>query len=115
MTIRALAPHKEWVKTITNDNGKEFAGHKSLAKKLDCDVYFAHPYSSWERGLNEYTNKLLRQYFPKNKTLKNISQNYILDVVDSTTKCKFLIFPNVFIIFLKLIASKLTFHFATFL
>ena len=41
------------VKTITNDNGKEFAGHKSLAKKLDCDVYFAHPYSSWERGLNE--------------------------------------------------------------
>ena len=82
MTIRALAPHKEWVKTITNDNGKEFAGHKSLAKKLDCDVYFAHPYSSWERGLNEYTNKLLRQYFPKNKTLKNISQNYILDVVE---------------------------------
>jgi len=82
MTIRALAPHKEWVKTITNDNGKEFAGHKSLAKKLDCDVFFAHPYASWERGLNEYTNKLLRQYFPKNKTLKNIPQLYILDVVE---------------------------------
>jgi IS30 family transposase len=82
MTIRALAPHKEWVKTITNDNGKEFAGHKKLADKLDCDVYFAHPYASWERGLNEYTNKLLRQYFPKNETLKNISQHYIFNVVE---------------------------------
>ena len=82
MTIRALAPHKEWVKTITNDNGKEFAGHKTLAKKLNCQVFFAHPYASWERGLNEYTNKLLRQYFPKNKTLKNISQTYILEVVE---------------------------------
>ena len=54
MTINALAPHKKWVSTITNDNGKEFAGHEKIAKKLECDVYFAHPYSSWERGLNEY-------------------------------------------------------------
>lgn len=82
MTINALAPHKEWVNTITNDNGKEFAGHKKLAKKLECDVFFAHPYSSWERGLNEYTNKLIRQYFPKNKPLDNVSQSYIIEVME---------------------------------
>ena len=51
-------------------------------KNLIVMCTLPHPYSSWERGLNEYTNKLLRQYFPKNKTLKNISQNYILDVVE---------------------------------
>ena len=80
--INALAPYKKWVKTITNDNGKEFAEHKKIAEKLDCNIYFAHPYSSWERGLNENTNKLLRQYFPKNKTLENIDQNYLNYVVD---------------------------------
>ena len=80
--INALAPYKQWVKTITNDNGKEFSEHKKIADKLDCDVYFAHPYSSWERGLNENTNKLLRQYFPKNKTLENVDQNYLNYVVD---------------------------------
>jgi transposase, IS30 family len=82
MTINALAPHKKWVKTITNDNGKEFAGHKKIAAKLDCDVYFAHPYSSWERGLNEYTNKLIRQYFSKNKPLDEVNQKAIFEVVN---------------------------------
>ena len=82
MTINALAPHKKWVHTITNDNGKEFTRHQKVAKKLACNVFFAHPYSSWERGLNEYTNKLIRQYFPKNKTLENIQQKYIREVID---------------------------------
>jgi IS30 family transposase len=82
MTVNALAPHKKWVHTITNDNGKEFAEHQKIAEKLACSVFFAHPYSSWERGLNEYTNKLIRQYFPKNKTLENISQKRIWEVVE---------------------------------
>lgn len=79
--INALAPFKTWIKTITNDNGKEFTQHKKISRKLQCNVYFAHPYSSWERGLNENTNKLLRQYFPKNQPLDNVKQKTILDAV----------------------------------
>lgn len=81
-SINALAPFKKWVRTITNDNGYEFREHKRIAEKLDCKVYFAHPYSSWERGLNEYTNKLIRQYFPKGKSLKQIEQSYIVEVME---------------------------------
>lgn len=53
------------VKTITSDNGKEFARHQEIAECLEADFYFCHPYSSWERGINENTNGLVRQYFPK--------------------------------------------------
>ena len=63
--IKLLRPHKESVLTITADNGKEFTRHKKISKSLKADVYFAHPYHAWERGLNENTNGLLRQYFPK--------------------------------------------------
>jgi transposase, IS30 family len=55
-TIELLRPYKEKIYTITADRGKEFAHHEKVAKALDCDYYFAHPYSSWERGLNENTN-----------------------------------------------------------
>jgi IS30 family transposase len=51
--------------TLTPDNGKEFAAHKSLSQALGIDIYFAHPYHSWERGLNEHANGLIRQYPPK--------------------------------------------------
>jgi IS30 family transposase len=51
--------------TLTLDNGKEFAAHKALSDAIACPVYFAHPYHSWERGLNEHTNGLIRQYLPK--------------------------------------------------
>ena len=61
--------------TITFDNGKEFAFHKEIGKKLGAKVYFAHPYSSWERGLNEYTNRLLRQYFPKGMDLRKAKES----------------------------------------
>ncbi|OJU22637.1 MAG: hypothetical protein BGN92_09005 [Sphingobacteriales bacterium 41-5] len=57
----ALAPYKELVHTITSDNGKEFTKHKYIAQKLQTDYLFTHPYSSWKRELNEYTNKLFRQ------------------------------------------------------
>jgi len=70
--IRMLEPIKTQVLTITVDNGKEFAQHKTIAKQLAADVYFAHPYSAWERGLNENTVGLVRQYFPKNISLRNV-------------------------------------------
>ena len=63
--------------TITADNGKEFADHDRIAKKLNTDVYFAHPYSSWERGTNENTNGLIRQYFPKKRSFVTITQQEI--------------------------------------
>ncbi len=60
-----LGKIKDHIKTITYDNGKEFSRHQKIAKMLQCDIYFATPYHSWERGLNEHTNGLVRQYFPK--------------------------------------------------
>jgi len=78
--INALAPYKQLVHTITSDNGTEFAQHQSIAKKLDADFYFAHPYSSWERGLNENTNKLIRQYIPKKKSFDLYEQPYIYEI-----------------------------------
>ena len=59
--------------TITFDNGKEFAHHKEMANNIGAKIYFAHPYSSWERGLNENTNGLIRQYFPKGSSFKSIT------------------------------------------
>ena len=73
-TIALLKPFKDVVHTITADNGKEFAYHEKISKALSAEVYFAHPYSSWERGLNENTNGLLRQYFPKDTDFKLVSQ-----------------------------------------
>ena len=55
-TINLLDSIKEKVHTVTSDNGKEFAKHESIAKNLDAQFFFAHPYASWERGLNENTN-----------------------------------------------------------
>lgn len=71
--IDMLKPYAAHVHTITADNGAEFVEHRDIAKALDTDVYFAHPYSSWERGLNENFNGLLRQYIPKGTDLRTIS------------------------------------------
>lgn len=76
-TIALLTPFMPLVHTITADNGKEFSYHDQIAKALDVELYFAHPYSSWERGLNENTNGLLRQYFPKGTDLKKVSQQEV--------------------------------------
>ena len=67
----------EVVETITFDNGKEFAGHERIAATLDCQCYFAKPYHSWERGLNENTNGLIRQYFPKKTSFAAITAEQI--------------------------------------
>ncbi|MFB9121032.1 IS30 family transposase [Bergeyella porcorum] len=63
--VEALLPYKDFVKTITSDNGLEFYEHQYISEKLECDFYFAHPYCHWERGLSENTNGLARQYIPK--------------------------------------------------
>ena len=68
---RLLGGYRDKVLTITSDNGTEFACHGLVAEGLDADFFFAHPYSPGERGLNENTNGLIRQYFPKGKSLKN--------------------------------------------
>ena len=64
-----LLPYKDYVHSITTDNGLEFAEHKLIAKKLDTKIYFTHPYSSWEKGQIENANKLLRQYIPKKQII----------------------------------------------
>jgi len=80
--IQMLMPYKDKVFTITTDNGKEFALHEEIGKNLECGVYFAHPYSSWERGLNENTNGLVRQYFPKRTDFQFVTENDIILVED---------------------------------
>ena len=65
------------LKTITGDNGTEFADHKRIAEKLGIDFYFTHPYSSWEKGTNENTNGLIRQYFPKGTDFNHISEEAV--------------------------------------
>ena len=79
-TIRLMMPYKELVHSITSDNGLEFANHEYIAQKLNAQFYFAHPYSSWERGLSEYSNKLIRQYIPKKSSFNEFSNDYLNEV-----------------------------------
>jgi IS30 family transposase len=81
-SLRLLTPFKEIIHTITSDNGLEFANHENISKALNCNYYFCHPYSSWERGLNEYTNGLIRQYIPKGSSFENITQERIQEIED---------------------------------
>lgn len=69
-----------YINTITADNGKEFAGHQQVAKALNIDYFFAHPYHSWERGSNENLNGLIRQYFKKGSDFSNLTDRRILDI-----------------------------------
>lgn len=76
-----LLPIKNLVITMTSDNGTEFALHKEIADSLDADFFFADPYSSWQRGTNENTNGLVRQYFPK-KSDFSIVPDHLVDQVN---------------------------------
>ena len=78
-----LRPVQHRVHTITADNGQEFADHETIASGLDAGFYFAHPYASWERGLSENTNGLIRQYFPKSKDFTTITDREIQTATDS--------------------------------
>jgi len=96
-TLMALVPNKEAaevaakitelfkskkskVHTITYDNGKEFAFHYLVNEIIGCESYFANPYHSWERGLNENTNGLIRQYLPKQMSFDEITESEILTI-----------------------------------
>lgn len=72
-TIKSMQPYVDFTHTITADNGKEFSGHEKIANSLNIKIYFAHPYSSWERGCNENTNGLIRQYVPKGSSFDNVT------------------------------------------
>ena len=67
-----LGAFADRVLTLTADNGKEFAGHQEITASLKAPVYFATPYHSWERGLNEHTNGLIRQYLPKTRSFLDL-------------------------------------------
>jgi IS30 family transposase len=69
--------------TVTSDNGKEFAHHETIAKALHVRYFFAHPYAAWERGLNENTNGLIRQYFPKQRSFATITPEEIQLVMNN--------------------------------
>jgi IS30 family transposase len=93
-----LAPLIDLTHTITADNGKEFSGHEDIARVLQAEFYFAHPYSPWERGTNENTNGLIRQYFPKTRDFSTITQeelDYVMDRLNNRPrKCLGMRTPN---------------------
>jgi IS30 family transposase len=78
--LGTVLPFKHKFQTLTYDNGKEFAMHLLIDKIMRTHGYFAHPYSSWERGLKENTNGFIRQYFPKKIDFKNITTAQIAEV-----------------------------------
>ncbi|MDH5775784.1 MAG: IS30 family transposase, partial [Nitrospirota bacterium] len=79
--VQGLEPYKDQVHTITYDNGLEFSEHAGMAKELEAQIYFAHPYASWERGVNENTNGLLRQLFPKAQDLRGVTDEQLTTVM----------------------------------
>jgi IS30 family transposase len=80
--VNRMAAMKDKIKTITLDNGLEFAAHEAITEGLEADIYFAHPYASWERGINENTNGLIRQYFPKGTDFTKVTEEQIQFVMD---------------------------------
>ena len=77
VVIRILLPYKGKIKTITTDNGSEFAAHQKITKSLGVAVYFADPYSSWQKGAIENANKLIRQYIPKGASFDCVDDSQI--------------------------------------
>lgn len=82
-TISALKVCQDAVFTITADNGSEFAYHEQISKELNAEFYFAHPYSSWERGINENTNGLVRQYYGKSTDFSGITDDELESIADA--------------------------------
>ncbi|WP_353888324.1 IS30 family transposase [uncultured Porphyromonas sp.] len=74
------------MRSITTDNGSEFINHKHISEKLGVKVYFADPYSSWQKGTIEYSNKLLRQYLKKNEAFKDITNKQVLIMYRKSTQ-----------------------------
>lgn len=72
---------KEAVKTITCDRGKEFAGWKRIEEELDTKMYFADPYCAWQKGTNENSNGLLREFYPKQMDLSKTNEKDVQNVL----------------------------------
>ena len=80
ISLMELLPWRNY--TLTVDNGKEFASHESIAYALQIKVYFADPYSAWQRGLNENTNGLIRQYVPKGSDVRSLTDEQVQHIMD---------------------------------
>ena len=93
---KASNSHK--ILTAAFDNGKEFAKHKKLSSKTDIQVFFADPYSLWQRGANENMNRYVRQFIPKGTDFNNISHQYLrklqIDLNNRPKKCLNYLTPN---------------------
>lgn len=80
--IDLLKPVTDRSQTITGDNGKEFSEHESIARELEIDFFFAHPFTTWERDANENMNGLVRQYTTKNLELVSVTEDELLQVIN---------------------------------
>ena len=80
ISLMELLPRRNY--TLTVDNGKEFSNHESIARMLEIKVFFADPYSAWQRGLNENTNGLIRQYVPKGSDIRTLTDEQIKHIMD---------------------------------
>jgi transposase, IS30 family len=78
--VSMLSPYKSIIRTITTDNGVEFSAHQYITEELGSRVYFADPYSSWQKEAIENANGLIRQYIPKKTEFKHISYNYLCSI-----------------------------------
>ena len=82
--IKALKQFpKELVKTITFDRGKEFSGYEQIEKELGCKTYFCDPYCAWQKGTNENTNGLLREFYPKGMDLSKVDKEEVEEILRS--------------------------------
>lgn len=112
--LKALHPIRSLIKTITSDNGKEFAFHKIVSRFLNVNFYFAKPHSPWQRGLNENTNGLVRQYFPKGFDFCKITEKDVFEVENKLNnrprKTLNFITPNKFFFELTGFDSSIAFH-----
>ena len=108
-TIDLLHPLKGITHTITADNGTEFTYHEQVSQALNIKYYFCDPYSSWQRGLNEHTNGLIRQYIPKKSNFENISQEEIVTIANKLNHRprKSLGFKTPFEVFMKAFSKKM--------
>lgn len=106
---------EEWksnLHTITSDNGKEFALHEHIAKKLEIDFFFAKPYHSWQRGANENLNGLVRQYFPKKSDFSTITDQKVEEVafkINSRPRKRYLFENPIFVMNELLVNPKVAF------
>jgi len=106
--IELLYPIKQFTHTITSDNGKEFSLHENISSSLNANFYFCDPYSSWQRGLNENTNGLIRRYIPKKTEFENISLDEIMMIQNKLNHRprKTLGYKTPFEVFMKEISRK---------